>query len=99
MWLSIIYRKSNSWSDPQNVNSRRQFSFVSRASKSDEHTVIMPNVFNLNQPVPVPIKNKKVAKVWQILLEPDDDEDEATQEDAKLAALREVMCKLMPDQW
>ena len=95
----IFNSKTRAWSDPQHVHTKKSYSFVPRATKSDEHTVIMPNVFNLNQPVPVPIKHNKVARIWDILLEPDDDDAEGAEKDEKLQHLQDIMARMMPEQW
>ena len=58
----------------------------------------MPNVFNNDQPIPVPIKHTKIAKLWDLLLEADDDDPDA-EEDEKIESMKSLMSKLMPKEW
>ena len=95
--LTTFFRKTYSWSDP-NFPDQYSASFVPRTRNPDEETVIMPNVFDMRQPLPVSIKKHKIMKMWQVMLEPDDDEDQAT-EDARMAKLQEFMATLMPKEW
>ena len=90
--------KTYAWSDPQFISSHYSASFVPRSKSEGEETVIMPNVFDMRQPLPLSIKKNKVLKMWQIMLEQDDEEGDG-KDDEDTAKLQKFLMSVMPQEW
>ena len=99
MLTFCLCRKTYAWSDPDFISSGHSASFVPRSKSADEETVILPNVFDMRQPMPLSIKKTKIMKMWQVMLAADDDEEEQESEDQRLAKFQAFMMSFMPKEW
>ena len=95
-------RDGKFWSDPQSLGTDMSLSFVPRRSNPDERTIIMPNIFNMDQPLPIPVNQKTVMKLWQYIL--DESSEDTTKTDAEstdeqIDKLKGFLATMIPDQW
>ena len=77
---SFTFRLANQfWSDPSFTSSYIEATFKPRAANSNEVTLLIPNIFNPGETLPVNIPRKQLVNIYMALINQLTDPDDINQ--------------------